>query len=111
MPNNYSLLAQMAEELTYDSSTGNATYQSMGTLDFNPAIIIFDNQSTVAVQISNNGTTTWRTFPAGEGLVLDLRGNHGIAANFTFKAGTELFANSAAGAGNFSISYIYPEVR
>lgn len=106
---NSSIIAEMAEEMTYDTSTGTGSAQSMGTLEFNPVIMIFDNQSTVAVEIGNSSSTTWRTFPAGEGLVLDLRGNHGIADNYTFRRGMEIFATSGVGAGNFSVSYVYAD--
>lgn len=78
----------------------------IGTLTQNPVQIIFDNQGTVAVAISTDGgTTTWRTFPAGEALVLDMRGNHGIAANFSMDIGTTFHGTGAS--GTFSISYLY----
>ena len=102
-----SVYAEMAAELTYDSTGGDSTFQSMGTLTENPIMLIFDNQSSVAIAITNDITKTWRTFPAGEGLVLDLRANHGLPSEFSFKKTTELFASSAVGTGNFSISYIY----
>lgn len=82
----------------------------IGTLTFNPVLIIFDNQSTVPVAISVNdptGTTVWRTFPAGEALVLDLRDKIGMAANFTIDVGTTFYGDGAS--GNFSISYIYAQ--
>ncbi len=77
----------------------------IGTLLYNPVIIIFDNQSTVAVEISTDGVTTWKTFPAGEALVLDLRAAHGNAPNYTFDVGTSFYGDGAS--GDFSISYIY----
>lgn len=106
---NLSRLADMAEELTIDSSTltGSPTYDLIGTLDENPVQIIFDNQSDTAIGISNNNTTTWHTFPSGEAIILDMRGNHGIADNFTFRKGMSLYAIGTAGTGNFSISYTY----
>lgn len=92
-----------APELTA-SMTGSFT--GIGTLLYNPVIIIFDNQGTVPVAISTDGgTTTWRTFPAGEALVLDLRAAHGLAPNFTFDVGTTFSGNGAS--GTFSISYLY----
>jgi hypothetical protein len=92
-----------ADELT-GVMTGSAV--TIGSLSENPVIIIFDNQGTVAVAISvNGGTSTWKTFPAGEALVLDLRGNHGIAPNGTFRKGTTFTGTGAS--GTFSISYIY----
>ncbi len=84
--------------------TGSAV--KIGTLSQSPVQIIFDNQGTVAVAISiDGGSTTWRTFPAGEALVLDMRGNHGIAPNFTMDVGTTFYGTGAS--GTFSISYLY----
>lgn len=87
--------------------TGSAVL--IGTLLFNPVMMIFDNQSTTAVSISVNdssGTNVWKTFSAGEALTIDMRSNHGIAANFTADKGTNFYGNGAAN-GNFKISYIY----
>ena len=82
------------------------SFTTIGTLLYQPVILIFDNQGTVDVAISTDGgTTTWRTFPSGEALVLDMRANHGIAGNFTFPVGTVFSGNGAS--GNFSISYVY----
>jgi len=100
---NKSQRAGFPEEL---SAVMTGSFVEIGTLLFNPVQIIFDNQGTVAVEISvDGGTTTWRTFPAGEALVLDMRGNHGIAANFTMDIGTTFHGNGAS--GTFSISYLY----
>jgi hypothetical protein len=85
---------------------------SVGTLAYNPVLIIFDNQSTASVALSVNdstGATVWHTFPPGEALVLDLRNQHGQAANFTMDKGTSFYATSGSAAGNFSISYIYAQ--
>jgi len=79
----------------------------IGTLLFNPVLIIFDNQGTVAVAISVNdstGTHIWKTFSPGEALVLDLRDKAHLAANFTIDLGTTFYGNGAS--GNFSISYL-----
>lgn len=104
-PNN-SQLAEMGVELKSSVLTGG--YDLIGVLAHNPVHIVFDNQSAgTSIEVSNNGTSTWRTFPAGEALVLDMRGNHGIAANFTFKKGMPLYVKGAAGAAVFSISYTY----
>lgn len=100
---NNSQRAVPAPELL-ETMTG--SWVEIGTLIGPPVIIIFDNQGTVAVEISiNGGTDTWKTFPAGEALVLDMRANHGIAPNFTFDEGTTFFGNGAS--GDFSISYLY----
>lgn len=107
MTYNISAFAELADELTIDSSTLTGGYDSIGSLDHVPVIIIFDNQSTVDIGISKNGTSTWRTFPAGEALVLDLRAAKGNAENFAISKGTSFFAIGSAGTGNFSISYLY----
>jgi len=78
----------------------------IGTLQFNPVIIIFDNQGSAGIEISvNDPNIVWKTFPAGEALVLDLRAAHGLAPNYTFDVGTTFYGNGAS--GDFSISYIY----
>jgi hypothetical protein len=102
---NNSQRAGFAEELL---ATMTGSWVEIGVLDFNPVIIIFDNLSNVAVEISvDGGVTTWKTFPSGEALVLDLRAAHGLAANYTFDQGTAFFGNGAS--GDFSISYIYAQ--
>jgi hypothetical protein len=100
---NTSQICATAPELAA-TMTGSSTL--IGTLLFNPVILIFDNQGLSPVAISTDGgTTTWRTFPAGEALVLDLRAAHALAANYTFPLGTEFSGNGAS--GTFSISYVY----
>lgn len=100
---NLSQRAGFAEELSVTMPDIDAEFD--GTLDFNPVIIIFDNQSNGTVEISANGIL-WKTFVSDEALVLDLRAAHGIASNYTFDIGTT-FTATGAGAGDFKISYIY----
>jgi len=100
---NNSQRAGFAEELV---GTMTGSFVLIGTLEQSPVIIIFDNQGDAAVEISvDAGETTWRTFPAGEALVLDLRAAHGLAPNYTFDKGTSFYGDGAS--GTFSISYIY----
>jgi len=102
MSNNNSQRAVPAAELI-TAMTGVNTL--IGTLSESPVIIIFDNQSTSSVVISI-GLVSWKTFTAGEALVLDMRAAHGMAPNYTFDVGTSFFGNGAA-TGSFSISYLY----
>ena len=78
----------------------------IGKLEFNPVLIIFDNQSTVpiAISTSENGAA-WRTFPAGQALVLDVSAARQTIQGFSFDKGTSFYGNGAS--GDFSISYIY----
>jgi hypothetical protein len=89
----------------------NATPNTYSPLLQPPVHIIFDNQTDTAIAISYDGVNTWRTFPAGEAVLLDMRANHGLASNFTFSNGTQFYAKlsgvSAGTSGNFSISYTY----
>ncbi len=101
---NLSQRAKPATELIQAMTGSNVL---IGTLTESPVIIIFDNQSTSSVVISID-LVSWKTFTAGEALVLDMRGNHGIASNFTFDAGTSFFGNGAA-TGSFSIAYVYAQ--
>lgn len=88
--------------------TGSAVL--LGVLPVAPVTLIFDNQGSAAVEIYVNGTTApflWRTFPAGEALVLDLRDKAQSAPNFCPSVGTTFYGNGAS--GTFSISYIYAQ--
>lgn len=81
--------------------------QNLGTpLSFPALLAIFDNQSDVAVAVVINGVT-WKTFPAGEALVLDLRGNKGNAPTFAVDANTQFQVIGTAGTGTFSLAIIY----
>ena len=75
---------------------------SIGTLLYVPVKLILDNQSTTAVVLSidvGGGQIQWKTFSAGEALVLD-------DDIYTFPRGTTFYGNGAAN-GSFSISYTY----
>jgi len=81
--------------------------QNLGSVLAYPALlIVFDNQSTVAVEVVVNGNV-WRTFPAGEALVLDLRGNAAHAPTFAVDANTQFQVIGTGGAGNFSLAILY----
>jgi|SRR5208282_5967377 len=101
--------ARFSAQISYDSSTGTGSYLPFSAaLTQNPALIIFDNQSTVAITISDDGSTAGKTFVAGEALVLDLRTNrYQTSQDLTWRIGTQFYANSAAGAGSFYISVVY----
>jgi len=74
----------------------------IGTLLHTPVKLILDNQSTSAVVISidvGGGPVQWKTFSAGESIILD-------DDLYTFPNGTKFYGNGAAN-GNFSISYTY----
>jgi len=77
---------------------------AIGTLLYTPVKIILDNQSTAAVVLSIDvggvgNLVQWKTFSAGEALVLD-------DDLYTFPRGTVFYGNGAA-SGSFSISYTY----
>ena len=88
--------------------TGSAVL--IGTLPVSPVVLIFDNQGAASVAIYVNGTAAanlWRTFPAGEALILDLRSQSGVAPNFAPSVGTTFYGVGAS--GTFSISYVYAQ--
>ncbi len=87
------------------SAVMTGSFVLIGTLLHNPVQIIFDNQGTAPIAISVDGINTWRTFPGGEAIILDMRANHGIASNFSADVGTSFYGNGAS--GTFSISYLY----
>lgn len=99
--------AKFGAQVSYDSSTGNSTYQAFsGTVADSSAIIIFDNQSTAVVTISDNGTTDGKTFAVGEALVIDEQANKNNSGYLSWPAGTQFYAKSSAGVGNFYISWV-----
>lgn len=76
----------------------------IGTLLHTPVKLILDNQSTTSVVLSTSldggeSLTQWKTFSAGEALVLD-------DDLYTFPKGIAFYGNGAAN-GNFSISYTF----
>ncbi len=88
--------------------TGSAV--KIGTLLENPVQIIFDNQGTASVAIYYNGTAAgnlWRTFPAGEALVLDMRAAAYPSNNFTFSIGDTFYGLGASGVFSISFTYAY----
>ena len=86
--------------------TGSA--QNLGTpLTQNPIMAIFDNQSTVSVAVGFSGVSNWKTFSAGEALILDMRANHGQAQTFTFDLGTQFTVTATGGTGSFRLSILY----
>lgn len=101
--------AKAAQQITYDTSTGTNNYLPFSSvLTKNPSIIIFDNQSDVSVTLSDDSLHDFKTFEAGEALILDMRANKGFPSeDFTFPINTFFHAKSAAGTGNFYISYLY----
>jgi hypothetical protein len=74
---------------------------TIGTLIANPCKIIFDNMGTVPVAITMSSlgiSQTWKTFPAGEAIILD----NDLEA---FPLGTTFYGTGAS--GTFSIAYTY----
>lgn len=103
--------ANFGIELSYDTSLGDSTYQPFsGTLTQPGAILIFDNQSDVTVTISQDGTNDAKTLISGEVMILDLRTNRFVPSDdLAIAQGTQFYAKSSAGTGNFYISYIYQQ--
>ncbi len=108
MPDNTSQRAGWPQEISLAATSFNGTLQNIGTgLTENPVHLILDNQTDVAVPLYVN-SVLWKTFSAGQALILDMRGNHGIAANFTADIGTQFGTNASLGtSGSFRISLTY----
>ena len=95
-------------ERSLASTSFDGTAQLIGTpLLFNPVILICDNQTDVEVPLYVNDVL-WHTFSAGEALVLDMRGNIGLASNFTFSVGDQFSTDASVGtSGSIRISSLY----
>jgi hypothetical protein len=76
---------------------------AIGTLLHTPVKLILDNQSTAPVVlligIGSSAPIQWKTFSAGECLVLD-------DDLYAFPNGTVFYGNGAA-SGSFSVAYTY----
>ena len=108
-------MANVSQRVGFDTeraraaTTFNSTYQTIGTaLTENPVVIVFDNQTDVAVPLSVDGVNVWKTFSSGEAFVLDLRANNGIASNYTIDLGTQFRTYAAVGtSGSIRIAIIF----
>lgn len=105
---NNSMRVNFETERARAATTFTGAFLNIGTaLTENPVVIVFDNQTDVAVPLSVDGVNIWHTFSSGEAFVLDLRANHGIASNYTIDISTQFSTNAAVGtSGSFRISTI-----
>lgn len=95
-------------ERSLAATSFNGAAQNIGTaLTENPVIIVWDNQTDVAVPLLANGVL-WHTFEAGEAILEDMRANIGIASNYTIDEGTQFSTTASVGTtGSFRISIQY----
>lgn len=95
-------------ERSLASTSFDGTDQNIGTaLNFNPVIMIFDNQTDVEVPLYVQGIL-FKTFGSGDVFVLDMRSNDGKAANYTFDLNTQFSTNASVGtSGSFRISILF----
>lgn len=102
--------AKFGPEISYDTAAGvGAPVAFSAALTQNPASLIFDNQSNVSVFLSDeNFMVNGKTFVAGEVMIYDNRANQTKKNDdFTWPVGTQFYATSAAGVGNFRIAIVY----
>ena len=79
------------------------SFQVVGSaLDSIPNILIFDNQSTVPLQVSLDGTNVWKTFSVGSALVVDFASDQLLVA-----IGTQIYVKGTGGTGSFYVSIVY----
>ncbi len=93
--------------ITIASSTLVGTYAAIGTIPNVAVVMIFSNNTSNSVTISDDGINDFHTLIAGEHFVLDVRTNKGNANIAGFLAGTTWWAKGTAGTGTFEITYIY----
>lgn len=105
--NNNRIRADFEEERELAAISFDGTLKNIGGyLDNIPVIVVFDNQSDVSVPLYVN-SVKWKTFKAGQALVLDLRSNSGMAGSFGIDVGTQFKTDASAGTtGSFLISII-----
>lgn len=95
-------------ERSLAATSFDGTDQNIGTALANvPVIVVFDNQTDVTVPLYVDGIL-FKTFLAKDVFPLDLRANHGMAANFAFDKGTQFSTNASVGTeGSMRISVLY----
>lgn len=97
-----------APELSIAASTFTGATVALGTLIHVPVLMVMQNDTTVSVFLSDDGTSTnGKTFIVGERIVLDIRTNKGNANAAAFPIGTIFSVTGSVGTGTFKISYIY----
>lgn len=90
---------------TRSAATFNGTFLAVGTpLTDSPYQIIFQNNTSVTVQISIDGVNAGLELLTNQSIVLDMNTNRTNNRAFTFPIGTQFYVSGAAGAGNFNIS-------
>ena len=101
--------AKLDTQRSIDASTFTGAYQVFGSiLSVNPSLIIFQNDTTVDVTISDDGVNDGITIPVGTSLVLDLRTNRTPqGSDLSFPIGTQFYVEAVAGTGNLYMSIIY----
>lgn len=100
--------ATWGTEISANASTFDGTFKTFSnTFQGFPRIIAIYNGTNQTVSISQDGTTTNLTLPAGAYIQLDLQANRGIANNFSFPKHSQWYVKGSVGTGIFSISYIY----
>lgn len=95
---------------TYDTSAGDSTFQAVGAVLTNvPRLVKFKNDSNRDVTISYDGVNAHDIILAGDREVEDLTTNKTIESGFGRSKGTQIYARSTSGTGNFYITVITSE--
>lgn len=95
-------------ERSLAATSFDGTSKNIGTpLEYNPVIIIYDNQTDVEVPLYVDGVL-WKTFSVGQNILEDLRSNKGMASNYTIDLFTQFSTTASVGTtGSFRISIQY----
>ena len=101
--------AKFEIQRSIDAATFTGAYIVFGSaLTVNPALVIFQNETTVDVTISDDGVNDSLILPVGTGIILDLRSNRTPeASDLSFSKGTQFYVDAAAGTGNLYLSILY----
>lgn len=107
MGNPYNAIAAYPDPERSVTGPFTGTAQNLGAvLTENPIIVVLDNQATVSVALYMDAVL-FKTFAASEALVLDMRGNNGLAATYTFPLGAQFSVIATGGTGSFYMSILY----
>jgi len=93
--------AEYLERQSRDSSTFDASYQTLGSSLTSPAVLVkIINNSDQDIDVSLDATVDHDFVPAKSFFLYDLRANHGRDADYVLQTGTQFFIKGAAGTGS-----------
>lgn len=109
-PSISSVRAKFDVKRTVSATTFDGTFKNVGgpTTHIIKSIL-FQNNTNVTCQLSDDGITQGMEFLPTERFVWDNTANHGEVEEFSWPIGTQFEVSGLLGAGNFNITILYAQ--